>query len=596
MIAMCGLRVIAAVTAAGLLAGCAGSSGGRLRAAGRHGADGNAEAIPLPERMRQTYPDLRSGRFLVLADFNTPRQADLFRIVGARGLSGLQPAITREHCIEATGPGGLAATLTSARDVLRLDGVRSESPTLPRDWRGFTLLLVNICGPPDGLTLDFAIHSGTEHPLRWSRRVFVRPGWHLYRYDLDRVGSAIDLADVRALSWQAPQLARPATLYFDDIILADNTELLTGADGAAQALYVRKRGRHLVVGSEGRFELALAEGVIVAWRAPGARGNQTVATGLGPWPVPLVEGWQRSARPLVYDDPALFASWGRRVRATQRVIEASPLRVVVEGRWRFVPAGGAANVAAAAPAHRWRYTIYADGRVYVRSASGGPAANWPAPLAGWAVALNGRAGFVRVAKPVPASPAGRQPRYVLLTQREDGRPDLLWVPHEPEAARLQVGVVSPDERRLAVLIGQTATDGPVRATHLLRLWPADIDDASRAAALAAPYQHPAAIEPTRGRVIRDAPGDADHDGFNEAEGCYELAPDGGVLRATLVPETPLLFRPVVRVHGTGGKTCWAYADGLVLRDAARDAAGNLLIVVPRVVDGPMHLEVNVANK
>jgi hypothetical protein len=234
--------------------------------------------------------------------------------------------------------------------------------------------------------------------MRWTRNLFARPGWHLYRFDLAEVGEEIDLADVRSIRWRAPEITAPVDLFLDDLILADNTRYLLDGDASENELYVFTQGRRIHVGSPGRFELAFSDGVIVEWHAD--RGpNLTVRSGLGPWPIPLSRDWSvRQAAPVVYDDPALFESWGTRVAATQRLVEKSRFRVVIEGIWRFTGSSDEVQKQMA-PQHSWRYVVYPSGQVYVRVTSRTGGVSWPAERVGYAIALDGRAGFKRVIAP-----------------------------------------------------------------------------------------------------------------------------------------------------------------------------------------------------
>jgi hypothetical protein len=559
------------------------------------GTAGRKSLPPTLARMQKAYADLHTGRFVCLADFNTAPQARLFRILGADATeTDDQPTISVRRAVDETGAGGLEVHLTSRTDRLLFDGVRSDELALVRDWREYNLLLLSIYGPPDGVLLDFAVQSGTDALIRWMRRLFAKPGWHLYRFDLSEIGDEIDLADVRALIWQAPNLTAPLDLYLDDLILTDNTRYLLGETATESKLYVVMRGRRIHVGARGRFDLAFSDGVIVEWHADDNH-NLTVRSGLGPWPVPLPDDWsRRRADPVVYDDPALFASWGTRVAATQRLVEMSEFRVVIEGIWRFparLASTGNDAGSAAAPEHSWQYVIYPSGQVYVRVTSRASYAGWRASRVGYAVALEGRSGFVSVK---PESVYGGRSRAcpVLLSQSGRDRPDFLWCPYKPELAERQLELVSADERRIAVTVGDVEAADTVAAAHLLRFWPRDLDGFAEAVSFAADYQQPASLLASHGRVVDQAPGDLDHDGFNESEGCYELAPKAGLLRFKFLPGAGLRHQPIFRVHETAEAECWVYAGGRIIREQGRDAAGNLLFGLPSAVGQPLTIEVN----
>jgi hypothetical protein len=478
-------------------------------------AESQFQLSPLLMRMRDAYPDLARGRFVSVADLETPAQVDLFRIIGPDGEQGdrPQPTLSILRSRNETGAGSLSATLNAPGDTLALDGVRSDALALTRDWRPYTLLLMSIYGPADGAQLELRVISGTTDPQTWSRTLAVRPGWNLMRLDVATIGDTIDLADVRCLHWSTPRQTEPLSLYLDDIILADDTRIVLGDESDTGPLYVATRGRRIVVGVRERFELHWRDGVIVRW-ASGRAANLVDIGGLGPWPVPLAPGWNASdAAPFGYDDPALFASWGPAVIASQEIVEATPFRVIIAGQWRYVRPGVAApDEGAAGPGHAWRYVIYPGGAIYVETRSTPPVAGWPQALVGYALGLDGRHGFRHIA-PRPPARGSVAVAFALLSQVGPVRADLLW--SWPIAAGIdaQRVLASADDRRLAVLAGVRPADGEVATAHLLRVWPRDIDAAPEAASIASDYRHPAVLAIATGTARTDAPGDLDHDGF-----------------------------------------------------------------------------------
>lgn len=548
---------------------------------------------PVLQRMRDTYEDLASGRFISLADFETPGQEMLFRCVGPDGTEGRrpQPTLSILRSRNETGGMGLKVRLADPTDQLVCDGKRSQERVLVRDWHSYALLLMSLYGPPQGALLEFTLQSGQQTPLRWVRTVHVGPGWNLIRLDLATAGDWINLADVRALVWRAPQLTAPLDLYVDDIIIADNAQHILGEQAGPGELYVLSRGRRICVGTRERFELSFADGQIVAWRS-GDDDNLVDPDGLGPWPLPLAGDWYSAPSPsIAYDDPQLFADWGTSVATAQRIVEATPFRVVVAGQWRFV--GGAQSLATSPaqpdmPGHTWQYVIYPSGAVYVSVQSGAPATGWHGPRVGYALAIDGRRGFHRI----DPAPGEASTGFVLLARAGSQRADLLWswpraaqFPHRHELA-------SPDERRVAVIVGDVATSPVVHTAHMFRLWPPDIEAAPEANSFAADYQNPAPLGLTTGKRLTDAPGDLDHDGYSEAEGTYELVLDGSVLRFDFAPGPLLRYDAVFRVHETAGRRCWVYARGRLVTDVGRDADDNLLFRLGHVASAPVGVEVH----
>lgn len=553
---------------------------------------------PVLRRMQQAYPDLANGRFVSLADFEVPGQVELFRTVGAeRGEDReYQPTLSILRSRGETGAGSLKASLASSNDRLLMDGERSRRFALIRDWRPYALLLMSIHGPRDGAVLEFSVISGERRPIRWSHTIHVRPGWNLLRLDVDTIGDHIDLADVRALSWQTPPTAEPIDFYLDDLILTDNTRHVLAEDADPGQLYVYTRGRRIHVGVGDRFQLALADGVIAAWRADHDL-NLCDVGGLGPWPVPLPADWAtRGASALAYDNPALFADWGALLATSQSIVEATPFRVVIEGRWRFTAPHEqepAAKPTDALPGHTWRYVIYPTGQVHVWTRSDPPASGWAMPRVGFALGLDGRHDF-REHSPPPTDANHRSVPLVLLTRAGPDLADLLWTWPADQTFRQQRVFDSADGRRLAVLVGDIEARDRVETAHLLRFWPRDLDARPEAESIAADFQNPVTLSPTAGRLLTDVPGDLNHDGYNESEGCYELEPADGVLRFEFDPGHHLRFDPVFRVHQTAARRCWVYARGRRIRTQGRDAEDNLLFRLGRVVTASAPVEIHTA--
>ncbi|MCG3129219.1 MAG: hypothetical protein CHACPFDD_04137 [Phycisphaerae bacterium] len=550
---------------------------------------------PVARRLVRVYPDLASGRLVILASFEQAEDARLFRVTRDEGGAGdaPQPEISVFRSREGSGVGSLRAELRPG-ECLRCDGARSERLALIRDWSASTLLLASVLhdGPP--VAIETAIEGGPEGVASAPRRAVLSAGWNLLRFDLEELADEVNLTDVRAIRWRLPEARESVVLHLDDLVLANNTRALS-ADAPAGAALERGvlrgeiRGKRTCFAVEGRFELGLADGLVSSWRAA-SRDNLTVFSGLGPLPTPLPPDWLQCEPPVVYDDPQLFAGWGEHVAAGQGVVEASAFRAVVRGRWRFgaePPASTAVpDPVASGPTIAWQTTIYPSGQVFVRVELATASAAWPAGAhLGWTVAVDGRRGF----EPLVGDASG--PRFVLFARGAPGEADLLWVMHEPAATPHVRLIASDDERRVAATVGAAAVAERIVSSQMLRVWPADIDSAAEARSIADDYQHPAALTFQAGQSVADAAGDENHDGYNEGEGCYELRPANSALRFTFEPRGRLRFDPVFRVHDSGGARCWVYADGRIVATTGRDSAGRLLISLPGVITRATAVEV-----
>ncbi len=563
----------------GLLSGCAAPTSG-LRASAA-----DEKLPPVLERLRKAYPDLQHGTFVALATFESPKELELFRVESPTGetTGRAQPALNLLRARDQTGAGSLAARLAQPGDRLTLNARFSRSLAIPADWRPYALMLASYYAPPNGQALEFGIESGGDRPARWQRTLRLAAGWNLVRQDLAEVGDAIDLANVRAVTWSAID-ADTADLVLDDLVLADNTAELLKRGDAPDALYAFRQGRRTHIGAAARFELAFSGGGISYWSDGAAPGNLALRTGLGPWPTPLPERWDAAAFPPAYDDPAHYADWGAVVEATTDVAELSAFRAVVVGEWRFGPVN-----ARPAPRHTWRYTIYADGRVYVRVTSDPAGARWTAPHVGYALAVDGRRGFARVMPLRAASEAA--PAWALLARSAEGRADLLCAPSRGELARRQLFAVTRDDDRTALLIGDAPAEGTVDAAFMLRVWPPDIDGPPEAESHAADYQFPAELSLQSGRLVRDASGDLDGDGFNESEGLYELEAVQHRVRFVFDPKSRVRHAPLFRVRGISVNRAWVYVEGRVREADDRDADGSLLFTLGRAISAPVQVEV-----
>lgn len=559
----------------------------------QHRAD-PARLSPILARIAQFYPDCAGGRFLALADLETAEQAKLFRIVGPDNSAGEreQPTISILRNRNETGAGGLKAPLSGPDDRLLLDGARTEELALIRDWTAYHLLIVNIFSSVDTSTIEFSITSGTSSQQRWIGLTRIHAGWNTLRYDLADIADFVDLHDVRQLAWRVPDATGPLEIYLDDLIVTDNTRYSLGEHAATGELFVMTRGRRTVVGSPDRFEIGIANGVISTLIGDGIE-NLALRSGLGPLPLPLTADWaaQRD-NPPAPDDLSVFSGWGTTVSTSQAVLEASPQRVVIEGRRRFAEAGEDANAPDNAT-QAWRYTIYPDGRIYVRLICDPQDHAWPGPNTGIALAVDGRRGFQRI---TPVAYAGRRTpaTYALLSRHGDNRTDVLWSPSDSRLAARQLEVASADDRRLAVVAGELPAEGVVTTAHLLVVWPRDLDAAPQAEAIAGDYQQPAAVQVATGALVTDADGDLNTDGFNESAGVYELALDANVARFRLDPQSRPRRWPMFHVQGTAGRKAWVYADGRIINSQWRDSRGELLFVLPRAVATPVSVEVNCA--
>lgn len=547
-----------------------------------------------PKRQRSPYPADEFPDAIIVADFQSDEQAAWFRVAGPgddrrnRPQPQIAPLPQRDDPAER----GLATFLRTPDDALTLDVRRLPRPDPPGNWRGFAMLLMSIHGPPAGTDLTFFVSTGDPPTPQGIRILHIAPGWNRVRVDLDQIDRDVDLPDVRALEWGLLAGAGPTTLYLDDLALAGRTTWLFGHHPKPGGLYAFTRGHRLHIGSAERFELVFTDGVITAWYA-GSPINLAAPGGLGPWPIVLPPDWCH--RPELSRAPAIVRladSAARLPRARQMVVEASPLRVVIETRPVPTPASTKVGPAPSTigPELSRRYVVYADGRVFVELADQPSGEAAPDDRLCYAVSLDARQQFQAVAAP-SANPDQEPAAFTLLSSATGERADLFWTCVTPTAnARCRI-LPCDDQRSLIALLGGAPVTEAAKGACLLRFWPPGVT-ATQAEGLATDYQNPAALRPAVGRLVTDAPGDLNHDGFNESTGCYEIALHDGGARFEFAPGDIPRLAPVFHIHDTTGRRCWVYSDGAALPADHRDANGHLLFKLPDTLYAPRTVEIH----
>jgi len=550
---------------------------------------------PTADRLVAAYEDLASKRFQVLADFETPEQGTLFR----REVGGVSEpmSISVERARHETGVGSLKLSLTnSSQQIVASDSFESQW-ALYRDWSKYHLLLFSVFSPREFGGFTFSVRSGTDIPLTYRHpRIFLKPGWNLIRIDLARMGDEINLGDVREVRFWCEPLDTPIDLYLDDLILVDNEQRVFGrSDAEPGDLYVTAKGRRLAVGAVERFELVFARGRILQWfdlaHDPARVHNLVGAGSLGPNPVVISGGLNPVVR---LDDPTQWSGLGAAVESYQSLVDANPLWAVILSEWRFGAAGE--PVTDASPYHRWLYTIYPDGRVYVECRGIARTTTFEPPGLGIAFSCDGDSGFVRhVAEGEPGSdnaPVGREP-YVLFSRPERRQADLLIVPSRPLVVQT---LQAMDDPRLSILWRLPMEGDRFLFTAQLRVWPSDIDTPQAAGPIVIDYCHPLPIAVDTGRLVRTDEGDINNDGFSEAHGHYVLQLDGNVAKVRIAGKPHRRFSPAFKLVDVANRQVWVYMNGRQIRDIHRDRNGEVLFVVPGVVTDEALIEITAGSR
>ncbi len=572
------------------------------------GSPYNRVLEPVADRLLKAYPDLSTGRFLIVADFETIEQGAIFRILPptAAGYVGINP----ERAKPETGAGSLKVHLTGREQELVAEDIGQGSWTLPKDWSRFHLFLFSVYSPRPVAGAVFAARSGVEKTRDYVQRgIVLREGWNVVRIDVGDLAERIDTSDVRQLRFGWPHLDGPIDLYFDDMVLVDNAKDVLGTpSGQPGDLYVRSEGRRFRVGVNERFELVFARGRIVQWFDLATDRNRihnlTGGGPLGPTPVWLANDGDKATR---VDEAAGWDRFGPAAESFQRLVEVSPVRTIVWGEWRF-GTGAASAPAEGGPFHRWVYTVYATGKVCVEfaghvqaPAEAEPAAGTrPAGSVGYLVACADGMGFERLLRTPgqsdAAGPNAGDLSYVLYHRNEPDRADLLFCFFRAATAPKARPTRHDEEPRLGTLFHGGPAQLVTVWAAMFTVWPHDIDGPEQADPMAIDYANPMPIAVDAGRLVKTDPGDFDNDGFNEARGHYTLEPDGNAAKVRIDGTRPMRFGPAFKIVDVVDCDVWAYVDGFEVRPVARDADGNAVFQIPRVLDKETLIEVTVQRR
>lgn len=574
-----GLLILLPAVLPAALTGCGQPSAAPAVQTGGGGASG--ETL---DRMIASYDDLASRKFQVLADFEDPTQAALFRREPAG--SGDAPAVSSEQARRETGTGALKMPLyTSAQRIIAED-TPDSGWSLHRDWRGYDLLLMSVFSPRRIGGFRVEVRGGTARPLTCELpRMMLDTGWNLIRVDLADLVDRVDLAHVRAVTFGCDQLETPVDLYLDDLILVDNARDLFGSpDAPAGSLYVRSVGRGLIVGAVDRFELVISRGQIRRWLDPGGdHSRNLVGIGpLGPVPVVLPGGQVNNVQ---MDDPAQWNPLGIAAQVQQTLLETTPLHAVVSCDWRFgLPGGGGSGAV-----HRWVYTIYRDGRIYVECSGTLAVPSWKPDGVGMMFCCDSDAGFSRrvvdVNATTPAPPGA--PRFCVFA-RAGRKPDLLVVPFRPLAG---FELDSEQDPRVCVLWRLEPPNDRFTFAAMLHVGLIGAEDIENDAVLAADYTHPLPLALDAGRFVRTDPGDFDGDGFAEARGHYVLELDNGSAAVRVQGEPYVRNQPLFKIVDVAGRNVWVYADGKQIREVHRLRDGGVIFEVPGPIGSERLVEI-----
>ncbi len=565
------------------------------------------------DRLMNAYPELRGGRFALIADFEDAKQMQVIQVISVSddAYCGLSSRGGRKE----TGTGSLTFTAGSEDDTVVIANKGGQDWYLKRDWRAYDLLMMSIKSPEDSLSLSVSIGGGAKgQGATIFTSVTLDRGWNVLRLDLAEVGERVPLDDVRELRLNIKGLSRATTIAIDDIVLTGHREVVFGDPANVDGnLYVQKIGRRFRIGAGGAFELTVGNGQIRGWYNladdPNRLRNLLYESTLGPNPVEITGDGAHSLTGL-----------GETVVAAHRVLEANAVRVVLECEWRFVDDSSRARAGLdAAPFQRWQYTIYPTGQLYVLVEATSQTDDGWSPQLGISVSL--------------ASPSqGGIQTFIPQMQSEDPDPDpdrnpdpdtdpdadtdpdtghdqdapmfatlsnpaasadLLFVPNLLASTSRFVEAVSIDGRSVSITAQDARDDTPVKRwashLHLSQRRTGSTEAAKARAADVAGVHSPVHIE--RGSAVVSSDGMIRADGFNVVEGCYAIVPDAGRLRVTVDGGRRPVFSPIFCIPAEQGRQAWVYVDHLTFKPVETNDLGQLLFQLPGVIDKKSEIEV-----
>jgi hypothetical protein len=549
--------------------------------------------------MMAAYPDLRNGRFAVIADFERPEHMELFRLTATSPAARF--AYDQQRGRRKTGTGCLLFTRGTDDDTLIISDANANNWHLKRNWQPFDMLLMSVFAPQNGLRMQTIISGGRGADGHASGATIpLSAGWNVARIDLAAMADHIPLDDVREIKLAVVGSDRPMTIALDDITVTSvRHDLFGNSDARDGSLYVQQIGRRWRVGAatdEHGFELTFANGQIVAWHDPAGDPHRlrNFVRGAKLGPTPVVVGSEGASE-------RDFMRLGPTVVAKSRIMEMNPVRVVVNSDWRFVVDPQTPSEALGArPFQRWVYHIYASGQVYVSVEATAGSPTWTPSELGLALTLasspsNGFA--IKLIDPaeITLNPSGAA--FATARLKESDTFLLYGVRTEGVATQMRdasvftAGGDAPSEL-LSLVATANRQAGSVTSWSCHLMFGAS-NSTSPAEALQRAVAYAAPIPP---RIEMDglAP---QQDGtvppveFDPVSGCFSITANGDRVRFTLDGSRQAYFAPTFHIRDAQRRKAWVYVDDEIIRSVARDAEGHIIIQLPEAVRDESVVEV-----
>ncbi len=550
------------------------------------------------DRLIQAYPELKSGRFAVVADFEDPKHMELVQLI--RVSDQARCVLNHERGRAETGLTCLEFGTGSPDDAIVINNEAAAHWYLKRDWRPYDLLIMSIQSPKRSLAAEITVAAGPPQTrLAAHASIPLERGWNVIRLDLAEIGERIPLDDIQEIRFSVTGFSKPVDLCLDDILLTGNREDLFGDSTNREAgLYVQRVGRRWKIGA-GRpgadFELTFANGQIVEWynlaADPYRLRNLVRGAALGPSPVVVGPSGAHD-----HD----FTRFGGAVAVSSKIVEMNAVRAVVVAEWRFVEDPESAKGALDhRPFQRWVYTIYPTGQMYVAVTATSAVKSW-SPHLGLAVTLSTTPeDDLQTFVPTQAeeSEGGRPPIYGTVRSKGSDALLLYVLDDSDKKVRITESTADTDSAStvadhisLVAVAEGAAKDVQAWSCHILLGTDGEVAY-EEALARAVDYANPAALRMELGSIMPVGGEHGDKDGFDPATGCYMIAPDQGDVRFVIDGRQQPRISPVFQIIGTEDRKAWVYVDHLIFDQIGHDAQGNLIFQLPEVIRKPTMVEV-----
>lgn len=522
------------------------------------------------DRLIQTYPQLREGRFIVIADFEDPKHMELFQLISTSGRASLthDPRKGKRN----TGHACARFTTYAEGDTVVMNNDRASQWYMVRDWRAYDLLLMSIHSPKDNTTLTINIEAGNPNQYPPAQTTIpLDRGWNNLRLDLADAAARIPIDDVREITLSVHSTNQKTELLIDDIILTSNRKDLFGdSTNTTGDLYVQQTGRRWNIGAGGRFELSFANGQIVGCynlRSDPYRLHNLVATTmLGPEPV-ILDSQNRQSRK--------FSALGKVVSSHPKIFEMNSVRTVVMSDWRFTDRYG--DSLSNRPYQRWIYTIYPTGQIYVAIETTAHTNSFnPKKLALSVSASHSQKNPIETFVRRPSGEGAQRDSIYAWLRNESADMAMLFVPMQMDDI-----IEQTDTKRESVSFIAIDKKNNSETKHWIsQLYVTSSSALSdeQANARATTYQHPPMPELEFGTFISsDTMNDSEFTatGFDPVSGCYYIKPEKNMVRFFL-NHTDDWFTPAFKIHDPKDRKVSVYINHLLYKKTARDRDGNLI--------------------